>query len=137
VAVPKSPRKIRIKIPYKFAFPDLGFAVPNTVLFRTRPLDIFSHTRVQSRPAANECARRIGADQNDRDMRQKLMDGLAIDADDDGQPIRSAQAIEASKDFSCWTTWTAFAPSILRLRDSAPRIETRFWRCSVCPVRYY
>jgi hypothetical protein len=44
------------------------------------------------------------------------MDGSAINADGDGRPIRSAQAIDASEDFGLWTTWTAFPPSILRIR---------------------
>jgi hypothetical protein len=44
------------------------------------------------------------------------LDGLAISMDNDGRPIRSAQAIEVFEDFGLWTTWTAFAPSILRIR---------------------
>ena len=65
------------------------------------------------------------------------MDGSDINTDDDGRPIRSAQAVDASKDFGWWTTWTAFVPSILRLRHYAQRIETRFLGFSVCAVRYY
>jgi hypothetical protein len=44
------------------------------------------------------------------------MDGSAINADDDGRSIQSAQAIETSEGHSMWTTWTAFVPSILRIR---------------------
>jgi hypothetical protein len=65
------------------------------------------------------------------------MDGSAVSTDNDGRSIRSAQAIEASEDFGWWTTWTAFVPSILRIRQSAQRAETRFLACSVCSVRYY
>jgi hypothetical protein len=65
------------------------------------------------------------------------MDDLAVGADGGGRPIGGAQVIEASKDFAFWTTWTAFWPSILRLRHYAQRIEAQFLGCSICAVRYY
>jgi hypothetical protein len=65
------------------------------------------------------------------------MDDSAVSANGDGRTIGSAQAVDASKDFGWWTLWTAFGPSILRLRHYAQRIETQFLGCSVCAVRYY
>jgi hypothetical protein len=43
---------------------------PRLYCSKSRPLHIFFHMSVQGRPAMNECARRIGKDQTDGDMRQ-------------------------------------------------------------------